>query len=89
MIYYPIGIVVILQEGKWPLMIYGRKAKPNRKTEQPLYDYLGCLYPQGDLGKKHRFYFQHEDIDRVLHEGMLSEMETEMEQILHLEELSA
>ena len=67
--YYPIGTVVVLKEGTWPLMIYTRQQMPKQKSDK-VYDYVGCLYPQGYVDKKYIVFFEHEDIDKVLHRGM-------------------
>lgn len=81
--YYPIGTVVVLKDGTWPLMIYGRKqiAKKNINT---VYDYVGCVYPQGYMEKDYVVFFQHNDIEKVLHEGMISTVEIDMEKMLHV-----
>lgn len=58
----PIGSVVLLKNGKKKLMIYGvMQSDENGKP----YDYLGVLYPEGYIGSKAQFLFQHEDVDEV------------------------
>ena len=83
--YYPIGTVVVLKQGTWPLMIYGRQQVP-KKNADTLYDYVGCLYPQGYIDKEYIVFFQHEDIDKMLYNGMISVAEDEMEKLLHIPE---
>lgn len=83
--FYPIGTVVVLKEGTWPLMIYARQQMPKRSSDTT-YDYVGCLYPQGYIDKDYIVFFQHEDIDKVLHHGMKSVAEEEMEKLLHVPE---
>ena len=83
--YYPIGTVVVLKEGTWPLMIYARQQTQKRKADI-VYDYVGCLYPQGYMDENYIVFFQHRDIDKVLHQGMYSIAENKMEQLLHLPE---
>lgn len=83
--FYPIGTVVILKEGTWPLMIYARQQTPKRNSDIT-YDYVGCLYPQGYIDNDYIVFFQHEDIDKVLHCGMVSVAEEEMEKLLHIPE---
>lgn len=66
--YLPIGSVVLLQEGKKRLMIYGRKlTDPSTKKE---YDYIGCLYPEGNLDSNSAFLFNHDQIDRLYFLGL-------------------
>ena len=61
--YLPIGSVVLLKNGKKRVMIYGRKIKAN--GEEIVYDYLGCLYPEGALSSKNVILFNHEQIQMV------------------------
>ena len=61
--YLPIGSVVLLKNGKKRVMIYGRKIKAN--GEETVYDYLGCLYPEGALSSKNVILFNHEQIQMV------------------------
>lgn len=83
--FYPIGTVVVLKEGTWPLMIYARKQMAKRNSNT-IYDYVGCLYPQGYVDNDYTVFFQHKDIDKVLHYGMKSKPEEEMEKLLHIPE---
>lgn len=81
--YCPIGTVVVLKNGTWPLMIYGRQ-QITKKNPDILYNYVGCLYPQGYIDKDYIVFFQHNDIDKILHKGMASSAETDMEKLLHI-----
>ena len=45
----PIGSVVLLNEGTKKLMIYGVMQSD---TENNQYDYVGVLYPEGNIGPK-------------------------------------
>ena len=64
----PIGSVVLLKEGKKRLMIYGI----NQKTEDgKIYDYLGCLYPEGNISPEYTYLFNEEAIDGVFYLGLV------------------
>ena len=64
----PIGSVVVLKEGTKKLMIIGRlQATPKTKK---LYDYAGCLWPEGYMDKEHCYVFNREDIDLLYYLGM-------------------
>ncbi len=78
--YYPIGTVVLLQGAMRPIMIYGRRQLqlPAKKK----WDYVACLYPEGNLGEQGNIFFQQEDIAQVLYLGWVSEYEQQMQQIL-------
>ncbi len=78
--YYPIGTVVLLQQGEHPIMIYGRK---QRKDDEPfVWDYVACLYPEGHISDDFSVFFQHEEIGEVLHFGLQNQMEEKMLSIL-------
>ncbi|HZK21406.1 MAG TPA: DUF4176 domain-containing protein [Oscillospiraceae bacterium] len=79
--YYPIGTVVTLIGGDRPLMIYGRKQK--QQTTGITWDYVACLYPEGNLDEDKTVFFQNEEIENVLFTGYISEFETRMQDILN------
>lgn len=59
----PIGSVVLLKNGKKRVMVYGRKIRA--EGEEKVYDYLGCLYPEGALNSKDVILFDHSQIQMV------------------------
>lgn len=64
----PIGSVVLLKNGIRKLMVIG--VKPVRPEEpEKIYDYLGVLYPEGYIGGKSCFLFNHSDINDVIFRG--------------------
>ncbi len=67
----PIGSVIWLREARRPLMIYGLKQTDTDTQKE--YDYIGVLYPEGNLGADANFLFQHEDIERVEFRGYENE----------------
>lgn len=67
----PIGSVVMLKGGKKPLMIYGIR-QTNEESGQE-YDYIGVLYPEGNVGTKAQFLFDQENIETVFFRGFEDE----------------
>ncbi len=63
----PIGSVVLLKEGTKKAMIFG--IKQTDKASGKEYDYIGVVYPEGNLGEQLQFFFQHENIDQVFFRG--------------------
>ncbi len=61
--YLPIGSVVLLKDGIKRVMVYGRKIRA--KGEEKIYDYLGCLYPEGALSSNDVVLFDHDQIQLV------------------------
>ncbi len=66
----PIGSVITLKEGEKKLMIYGR-VQFNTEINMA-FDYLGCFYPEGNIGEEYNFLFNHEDIGTVHFIGFVS-----------------
>jgi len=66
--YLPIGSVVLLKEGKKRVMIYGVKQIATKNKEE--YDYIACLFPEGNIDSEHTYIFNHDQIDRIFFIGM-------------------
>lgn len=64
----PIGSVVLLKGGQKRLMICGVKQtdSEDRTTE---YDYLGVFYPEGHIGSKFQYLFNHDRIEKIFFRG--------------------
>lgn len=63
----PIGSVVLLKEGKKRLMIFGVKQMDSEVQVE--YDYIGVMYPEGNLGLESQYLFNHENIEQVFFRG--------------------
>lgn len=61
----PIGSVVRLREAKKCLMIFGVCQSHKNTT----YDYIGVLWPEGNMGTETQVLFAHEDIEEVVFTG--------------------
>lgn len=64
----PIGSIVLLTGGEKKLMIFGIK-QTNANGEGEEYDYLGVLYPEGNIGEPFQYLFNHEDIKEIIFRG--------------------
>lgn len=60
----PIGTVLTLNGENKKLMIIGYF--PRKVDDGAVYDYLGCLYPEGYIDKKRNYLFNYENIN-VIH----------------------
>lgn len=79
----PIGSIVYLKEGSSKLMILNRgPILPSEEADSEgiMYDYSGCFYPQG-LDPNNVFYFNEENIDKVVFEGFKDEEEERFQEI--------
>ncbi len=63
----PIGSVIMLDGGQKRLMVYG--VKQNKEDTKEEFDYIGVLYPEGNIGTQGQFLFNHEDIAEVYFRG--------------------
>jgi hypothetical protein len=76
----PLGSIVLLKEGEKKLMIYGRGQIAADNKEE--FDYLACLWPEGNLDEAFMYLFNHAEIETVFHQGY-----TDAEDLSFLEEL--
>lgn len=67
--YLPIGTVVMLSGAKKRLMITGFCALSNNDKTK-IWDYTGCMYPEGVLNSKQTLLFDHAQIEKVYHLGL-------------------
>lgn len=75
--YLPIGSVVLLENGTKMVMVIGYGVK-----KEKLYDYTGCLYPEGLLSSDQVILFEHEDIKSVIFKGYSCEEQISLNQRL-------
>ena len=67
----PIGTVIILKEASKKAMIYG--VKQTDKDTGLEYDYIGVVYPEGNMGDGTQFFFNHDMIGQVFFRGFEDE----------------
>ncbi|MBE6707696.1 MAG: DUF4176 domain-containing protein [Ruminococcaceae bacterium] len=63
----PIGSVVLLKDAVKKLMIYG-VGQTDTTTDKD-YDYIGVMYPEGNMGEGSQYLFNHGDIEQVFFRG--------------------
>lgn len=63
----PIGSVVLLKDSTKRVMIVGLKQQ--QEKEEKIWDYSGCLYPEGILDPDHLYLFDHEQIQTLFFIG--------------------
>ena len=80
--YLPIGTVVILKNGKKRVMITGFLSLANDSKEKKLYDYSGCIYPEGLLSSTQICLFDHDQIEKIFHMGLSDEEDIEFKKKL-------
>lgn len=62
--YLPLGSVVMLKNATKRLLITGFCVMPN-EDKNKIYDYSGCLYPEGIISTEQTALFNHDQIERI------------------------
>lgn len=65
--YLPIGSIVLLKNATKKIMVYGRKQMAADTGE--MFDYVACLYPEGNISDEYTLLFNHEQIEQVIFRG--------------------
>lgn len=60
----PIGTVVLLKDSTKRVMIMGLFQRTKDNPEK-LWDYAGCFFPEGYVGKDTVFVFNHDQIEKI------------------------
>lgn len=68
----PIGTVCTLKNMKKKIMIIGYLSRL-QKLPNKIYDYLGCLYPEGIISTDKSLLFNRIDIEKVIFKGPVDE----------------
>ena len=80
--YLPIGTVVMLKNGKKRALITGFcSISGDDKTK--VFDYSGCLYPEGFISSNQTLLFNHEQIEKIYYLGLIDEEEKQFKQKLN------
>lgn len=79
--YLPIGTVVMLKGGSKRAMIVGFLAMDASKPDK-VFDYSGCLYPEGVISANQTLLFDHDQIDKVFHMGLVDDEEKDFKEKL-------
>ena len=72
--FLPIGTIVLLKGGKKRAMITGFCSVAQEKPDK-VYDYSGCVYPEGYLSSNQVCLFDHDQIDKIFFLGYEDEEE--------------
>ena len=62
--YLPIGSVVLMKEATKRVMITGYAVK-SPQLGNKVFDYIGCLYPEGMVSSDRNLLFDHKDIQQI------------------------
>ena len=80
--YLPIGTVVLLKGGKKRAMITGF-CSVAQENQEKIYDYSGCVYPEGYLSSNQVCLFDHDQISKIFFVGYEDEEEKSFKEKLN------
>lgn len=72
--FLPVGTVAMLKGGSKRVMITGFCAV-DENNKGKIWDYSGCMYPEGFLSSNQTCLFEHDQIDKVYHMGLSDDPE--------------
>ena len=70
--YLPVGSIVLLNGGTKRLMITGYCMQTEERPGE-IFDYSGCVYPEGMIRSDITLIFNHSQIKELFHSGYLDE----------------
>ena len=74
----PIGTVVLLKDSTKRVMVIGFcQTEATDNNEEKIWDYVGCLYPEGYLKPDEIYLFNGEQIDKIFTLGYQDEEQFE------------
>lgn len=80
--FLPIGTVILMKDATKRLMITGYCSSTPDNPEK-VYDYVGCLFPEGNLAGDEVALFNHDQIGNILHMGLNDEEFVDLNNQLH------
>lgn len=80
--YLPVGSVVMLKNGKKRVMVTGFCIIPD-DDKNKVFDYTGCLFPEGTISSKQSLMFNHDQIEKIFFIGLEDEEEKQFKQKLN------
>jgi len=72
--YLPLGSIVVIKGGVRKVMILARGVGAKIEGETRLFDYSGCIYPDGMVGEN-TLLFNHSEIQKIIFTGYADEDE--------------
>ncbi len=77
----PIGTVVILEGAQRKVMIVGYQ-RSQKDNPDKIYDYCGCVYPEGYVSPELTVVFDHKQIERIFSMGLQNDEEISFQEKL-------
>ena len=71
--FLPVGTVVMLKGGTKRIMITGYCMLDKKGDNTKMYDYAGCLFPEGMASSEQTGLFDHSQIEKIYYMGLQDE----------------
>lgn len=75
--FLPLGTVVMLKGASKRLMITGFCTMAAEDANSVMYDYVGCIYPEGMISSDQNALFNHDQIEKIYYIGLVDQEEKE------------
>lgn len=82
--YLPIGSVLLMKEAQKRVMITGYAVKSPEHGDK-IWDYVGCMWPEGMLAPDKNLLFDHKDIHQIFAIGYTDEEQKKFIEVLEKE----
>ena len=79
----PVGSIVVLNNAQKKIMITGFYTIANNNKKK-MFDYSGCLYPEGIISSDKNILFNHNQIEKVFYVGYIDDEEVKFKQNLSI-----
>lgn len=79
--FLPIGSVVMLEGASKKIMITGF-LPIQEDDKETMWDYSGCMYPEGFLSSEQMILFKHDQIENVYYYGLVDEEQEQFAETL-------
>ena len=79
--FLPVGTVVLLKGGSKRLMITGF-CMLDKSNQEIMYDYCGCLFPEGMISSDQTALFNNDQIEKIYHLGLQDDDEAKFKEQL-------
>ena len=80
--FLPVGSVCLLKNGTKKVMVTGFCIK-SPDTDDKIYDYIGCLYPEGVISSDQNLLFDHNQIAQLFFKGYVCDEEIQFKKNLN------
>lgn len=79
--YLPLGSVVLMKGAKKRVMITGFAAT-SPETKDKVWDYIGCMWPEGVISADKNLLFDHKNIDKIYALGYVDEEQKRLMKVI-------